>query len=198
VWRLVVVACSFVGFGSAVALFEDPWQGLSQQASLLNGVVYLGLLLYPAFIGGRRHEPRSPWIRGAMAVLLMLVAVTYLAIMEGPVDETWSLFEHIVTPLVVLVDWIAVGRNQVNTRWGHPLSWTVFPLAYLIYFVAADVRLYRGFLNPHSSDFAGTVLGFLAGVIAIGYLLYGIARVRAAIAASSSSTPHPAYVGGRQ
>lgn len=203
-WRLVIVACSFVGFGSAVALFDDPWQGLSQQASLASGLVYLGLLLYPVFTGGRRHEPRLPWIRGAMAVLLLLVAVTYLAIIEGDVDETWSLFEHIVTPLVVLIDWIAIGRNQANTRWWYPLTWVAFPLAYLIYFVAADVRLYRGFLNPHASDFAGTVLGFLAGVIATGYLLYGIAKLKAIIAAGSNPPAvfpqphqHP-YVGGRQ
>jgi len=179
-WRLIIVACSFIGFGSAVAQFNDPWQGLSQQASLASGVVYLGLLLYPAFVGGRRHEPRSPWLRGAMAVLLLLVGVTYLTIMEGEVDETWSLFEHIVTPLVVLIDWIAVGRNQANTRWWHPLTWIAFPLAYLVYFVAADVQLYQGFLDPEDSSFAATVLGFLAGVIAAGYLLYGLAKLRTA------------------
>jgi len=173
-WRLAIVVCSFIGFGAAVAEFNDPWQGLSQQASLLNGVVYLGLLVYPLF-GGRRGEPVSSWLRGAMAVLMLLVAGTYLTIMEGPVDETWSLFEHVLTPLVVLIDWIAVGRT---VRWWYPLTWLVFPLAYLIYFVAADVRLYRGFLNPDDSSFTGTVVGFLAGLLAVGYLLLGIAKAR--------------------
>lgn len=192
-WRLVIVACSFIGFGSAVAQFNDPWQGLSQQASLLNGVIYLGLLVYPLF-GYRqgRHEPRSPWLRGAMTVLLMLVSITFLTIMEGDLDETWSLFEHLITPLVVFVDWVAVGRNQANVKWWHPLTWTAFPLAYLIYFVAADVQLYGGFLDPDDSSFTGTVLGFVAGVVATGYLLFGIAKLKTSIAAGTRPpTPPP-------
>src|SRR5262245_57590971 len=71
-WRLVIATCAFTGFGAAAAQMNDPWPGLSQQASLLAGVVYVGLALYPLFTGGRAHEPRSPWLRGAMSVLLLL------------------------------------------------------------------------------------------------------------------------------
>jgi hypothetical protein len=181
-WRVVIATCAFVGFGAAAAEMNDPWPGLSQQASLLAGVVYLGLALYPLFTAGRRHEPRSPWLRGAMTVLLLLVSVTYLAVMEGDVDETWSLFEHVVTPLVVLVDFVAVGRNQAAVRWWHPLTWIVFPLAYLVYFIAADPGLYGSFLDPEDSDFAGVVAGFLAAVVAAGYVLYGLAKLKTAIA----------------
>jgi hypothetical protein len=188
VWRAVIVACSFIGFGSAVAQFNDPWPGLSQQASLLNGIVYLGLLAYPLFTGGRRHEPASPWLRGAMAVLLVLVAVTFIAIIEGDLDETWSLFEHVITPAVVVLDVCVVGRNQANMKWWHPLTWVVFPLAYLSYFVAADVQLYRGFLDPDDGDFFGTVLGFLSGVIVTGYLFYGIAKIKTMSRASGWRT----------
>jgi len=207
-WRLLIVACSFIGFGAAVARFSDPWPGLSQQASLVNGLVYLGLLLYPAFTGGRRHEPRSPWLRGAMCVLLLLVGGTFLTIMEGDVDETWSLFEHVLTPLVVLIDWIAVGRNQAAVRWWHPLTWASLPLAYLVYFLAADPGLYGGFLDPDDSGFAGTVVGFLFGVVATGYLLYGIGKLRSGIAAAgpvpggpvhpSQGYPPPGYPAGPQ
>jgi hypothetical protein len=178
-WRLAIVACSFIGFGAAVAEFSEPWEGLSQQASLLNGVVYTGLLVYPLFVGGRAHEPRSPWLRGAMAVLLMLVAVTFLTLMAASYDDTSSLFEHLVTPLLVLVDWIAVGRNQANLRWWYPFSWLIFPAAYLVYFVAADVPLYRGFLDPADGSFAGTVIGFLAALVAAGYLLCLLGRAKA-------------------
>jgi hypothetical protein len=205
VWRLVIVAFAFIGFGAAVGDLNDPWPGLSQQASLLAGVVYLGLLLYPLFTQGRRHEPRSPWPRGAMTVLLMLVGVTYLTIMAGDIDETWSLFEHLLTPLVVLIDWIAVGRNQANARWWHPLTWVVFPLAYLVYFLAAEVDLYGSFFDPDDSGFAGTVAGFLVAVVAVGYLLYGIGKLKAMIAADTRpgprsgpwqqpyDVPHPPY-----
>ncbi len=119
-WRLVVAAFGFIGFGAAAATMSDPWPGLSQQASLLTGVVYAGLALYPLLVGGRAHEPSSPWLRGALTVLLLLVSVTFLTGMGGDLDSTWSLFEHLLTPLVVFVDWVAVGRNQAAVRWWHP------------------------------------------------------------------------------
>jgi len=180
-WRLVVAAFGFIGFAAAAATMNDPWPGLSQQASLLTGVVYVGFALYPLLVGGRAHEPSSPWLRGAMTVLLLLVSATFLTIMAGDLDETWSLFEHLLTPLVVFVDWVAVGCNQAAVRWWHPLTWVVFPFAYLVYFVAADPGLYGSFLDPEDSDFAGTVAGFLFAVVATGYLLYGIAKLKAAI-----------------
>jgi hypothetical protein len=55
-----------------------------------------------------------------------------------------------------------------------------FPLAYLVYFLAADVRLYGSLLDPEDSAFAGTVVGFTLAVVVTGYALYGIAKVRGA------------------
>jgi len=178
-WRLLVATCGFVGFGAAVAVLDNPWSALSQQASLFTGLVYLGLALYPVLT--RELEPRSPWLRGATCVLLLLVAGTYMSLMSGDLSSVHSLFEHLLTPLVVLVDWVFVGRNQARVRWWHPLSWVVFPLAYLVYFVVDRPRLYRGFLNPDSGDFPGTVAAFLVAVLAAGYVLYGIAKTRAAM-----------------
>ncbi|WP_285486428.1 hypothetical protein [Amycolatopsis taiwanensis] len=188
-WRLLIVVFAFVGFGAAVADaggLGNAMPGLSQQASLLTGIAYLGLLAYPLFTGGRRHEPRSPWLRGALTVLLLLVGITFLTLMGGDLDEAWSLFEHLLTPLAVLADWIFVGRNQSAVRWWHPLTWVVFPLAYLLYFLAADLRLYGSFLNPHKSSFAGTVIGFLCAVVAAGYLLYGIAKLKTVVAGNNT------------
>jgi len=178
-WRRVVAACAFTGFGAVVAVMADPWQALSQQASLFVGLAYLGLALYPLFTGGRTHEPASPWLRGALCVLLLLVAGTYQMLMSGEVDTVDSLFEHVVTPLVVLADWVLVGRSQANVRWWHPVSWLVFPLAYLVYFMVARPPLYGGFLDPDSSVFEGTVVFFTLAVLAAGYVLYGIAKVKA-------------------
>lgn len=193
-WRLVIVACALTGFVAAVAkyAFGSAIPGLSQQASLLTGFVYLGLLCYPIFTGGARHEPRSPWWRGALAVLLLLVGVTYLTLMSGDLDETWALFEHLLTPLAVVIDFIAVGRNQAHVKWWHPLSWIVFPLAYLGYFLAASLGLYGGFFDPDDSGFAGTLVGFIAAVIAVGYVLYGIAKLKSTIAMGNAGA-HPLY-----
>ncbi|HEX2133168.1 MAG TPA: hypothetical protein VHH15_16600 [Actinophytocola sp.] len=170
-WRLVVAACGLVGFGFALATFYDPWPALSQQASLLTGVVYLAL----AFAGDRAVRVVS-WFRGALAVLLLLVCVTYLTVIGGDLDTVGSLFEHLVTPLVVLADWVLVGRARVVVRWWYPLSWGLFPLLYLLYFLLADVQLYRGFLNPEAGDFGVTVGLFLVAVVATGYLLCGVVR----------------------
>jgi hypothetical protein len=178
-WRLTVAACGLVGFGFAVATMSDPWPALSQQASLLTGVVYLALAAT-----GQRSGPVVSWLRGAMAVLLALVCVTYLTILEGDLDSVSSLFEHLVTPLVVLVDWIVIGRARVAVRWWFPLSWLLFPLLYLIYFLLADVQLYRSFLDPEASDFGVTVGLFMLALVGAGYLLYWIARpVRAEVVA---------------
>jgi hypothetical protein len=173
-WRLIVATSAFVGFGYAVATFHEPWHALSQQASLLCGAVYLGLAL-----SGGRAERLATWLRGAMAVLLALVCVTYLTVIDGELDTTASLFEHLITPVLVLADWIVVGRTG-TVRWWYPLSWIAFPAAYLVYFVAADVRLYRSFLAPGRADFALTVVEFLAALVAAGYVLYGIAKMRGA------------------
>ena len=181
VWRLVVAACAFVGLADAVATSVDPWPALSQQASLFAGVVYVGLAVYPLATGGRPHEPRSPWLRGATAVLLLLVCVTYLTVIDGSLDSTGSLFEHLVTPLAVLADFVLVGRNQANVRWWHPLTWVVFPAAYLVYFVAADPGLYGSFLDPQAGDFPTVVAAFLVAVVAAGYVLYGVAKARGAV-----------------
>ncbi|OLF19598.1 hypothetical protein [Actinophytocola xanthii] len=169
--RLVVAVCAFVGLGFAVATLNDPWPALSQQASLFAGVVYLALAL-----AGARAARVSGWLRGATTVLLLLVCLTYLTVIEGDLYSVSSLFEHLLTPLAALADWVLVGRAAVVVRWWYPLSWVLPPLLYLIYFLVADVGLYRGFLDPQSPDFATTVALFLVAVVAAGYLLYGIVR----------------------
>jgi hypothetical protein len=181
-WRLVVATSAFVGFGFAVTTLHEPWRALSQQASLLAGGVYLGL----ALLGGRA-ERLATWLRGAMAVLLALVCVTYLTVIDGDLGTTGSLFEHLVTPALVLADWVLAGRTR-TARWWYPLSWLAFPTAYLVYFVAADVRLYRSFLDPGAADFALTVVEFTLALVAAGYVLYGIAKVRTGIGAPAVAT----------
>lgn len=192
-WRLIIVACGVIGFATAVGRygFGNAIPGLSQQASALVAVVYLGLALYPLVVSARAHEPRSPWWRGAMAVLLLLVSVTFGTLMSGEYDAPDLLFEHLLTPLVVLIDWVAVGRNQAATRWWHPLTWLAFPAAYLGYFVLADPGLYGGFLDPQDSSFGPTVAGFLVAVLLAGYALYGIAKLKTLIAAQSRRQQPP-------
>ncbi len=98
-------------------------------------------------------------------MLLLLVSVTFLTLMGGDLSGTWSLFEHPLTPLVVLVDWIAVGRNQAAVAWWHPITWVGPPLAYLVYLLAA--------------------------VLFAEYLLYGCAEVKSLVAAGATAPQPP-------
>jgi hypothetical protein len=136
------------------------------------------------FTGGRRHEPVTPWLRGALVVLLGLVSVTYLTMLGGDLGQGYSLFEHLLTPLIVLADWLFVGRDQANARWWYPFTWLAFPLAYLLFYIAyvgGGEPLYE-FLNPSAGDFVGVVFGFLAAVLAFGFVVFGLGRLKTSIA----------------
>jgi hypothetical protein len=191
IWRLLIVASAFTGFFAAMSRgkFSSLMPALSQQASLLVGIVYIGLLLYPLFTAGRRHEPHSAWWRGAMVILLVLVCVTYIAIIGGDLDSVWSMFEHLITPLLVLVDFLAVGRNQTAVKWWHPITWLAFPLAYLIYYLSAGLRFYGSFLNPAKSMFPGVIAGFIAALLALGFLLYAFGKIKK----SAARQAQPSY-----
>jgi len=175
VWRLVIVIFAITGFSMAMASADGSGAlaALSQQASLVTAICYLLLLLYPAFTGGRKHEPDSPWLRGQITVLLSLVSVTFLTMLNGDLSQGWSLFEHLLTPLAVLADWLFVGRDQRNAKWWYPITWLSFPLAYLLFYIAHGDVLYP-FLDPQAGDFAGIVVGFLAGVLVYGFVVFGL------------------------
>ncbi|MBP2330234.1 multisubunit Na+/H+ antiporter MnhE subunit [Kibdelosporangium banguiense] len=171
--------CGFFGFFVAVSRLNDPLIALSQQASLLTGLGYTWLAVYPLVKG--RPEPRSPWLRGALTVLLMLVCVTYMTLLGGNLSRVDSLFEHMITPVAVLADFLLVGRNQRAVRWWYPVTWLGYPLLYLIYYVAADLTLYGRFLNPGRPSFPGVVAGFIVALTALGYLLYAFGRAKTRI-----------------
>src|SRR5690606_13562689 len=103
---------------------------------------------------GRSHEPATPWIRGGTAVLLLLVMAVYMTMLGGDVSETWSLFEHLLTPLVVFVDACFVSASAARAKWWFPFTWVSLPLCYLIYYIADGLNMYGGMLNPDNDDFA--------------------------------------------
>lgn len=188
-WRLVIVGFALTGLFAAIEKSSDAGsalRALSQQASLLAAVVYGLLCLYPLFTGLRFHEPKSPWLRGATTVTLLLVASVFLTMLSGDVSETWSLFEHLLTPLIVLVDYLVVGRNQGNARGWTPVTWLAFPLAYLFYYNAAELEIYESdfTLRFDNSDFMSYFPGFVAGLLFAGYVLWAVGKVKAAASAS--------------
>ncbi|HEY4017202.1 MAG TPA: hypothetical protein VGM75_00860 [Pseudonocardiaceae bacterium] len=188
-WRALIVTFALVGFTSVPNGGGFGGTGritnfayLTQQGSFLTALVYFCLLVYPLCTAGRQHEPRAPWLRGAVTVVMTLICVTYMTMLGGSLSDTADQFEHLLTPIVVIVDWIAVGRAPAAAHWWFPLTWLVLPLAYLVFYIdyVGDGRPLYPFLRPGSERFLVVVLGFLLGVLGIGYLMYGIGKLRGA------------------
>lgn len=179
-WRLAVAFIALFGVWQVIghSFSGDTfvnWEGLrelSQSGSALAGLVYIGLA-----VSLDRPERFSSWLRGAVAVTMLLIAITSMTLMNPQLDRTGFLFEHLVTPLVVVLDFLFVGRGQFRTRWWEPLTWTAFPVLYLLFFLTAGVTSYRSFLDPRDPYFPTVVGGFLVGVLACGFALFGLARL---------------------
>jgi hypothetical protein len=197
-WRVFVAWVAWYGFDQITQVSQYlPWYGLppwypvgafgelSQLASLLTAVSYLGLAGYPLFVGGRRHEPNRAWLRGALAVLLWLVSLTAILVFDnhGQLNVPGFLFEHLITPLVVTVDLVAVGRSQRNLRWWYPLTWVAPPAAYFGYLAATGFTNYPGLFDPSDPARLSLVAAaFLGLIVVVGYLLLGLTRLTGLLA----------------
>ncbi len=166
VWRLLVAACAGVGVALAAHEYDVWWTALSQLANLTVAVVFVGL----AF-----REPRSPWLRGSMTSVMLLVAVAYLPMANGNLAEPWSVLEHVVTPTLVIADFLLVGDNQHHLRWWHPLTWLAAPAAYLVWYVAGDLQVYAALDPGRPAPFAGHVLLLVTLLLVGGFAIYGSA-----------------------
>lgn len=189
-WRLALAFCAFYGWW---LYGHDPEEliFLTQSGNLLTGIVFLVVALYGLAIGlaYRREAATHVW-RGAMTLLLLVVASTYLGVIGGGTSEAKDAFTHVITPMLVLVDWCFVGRSQNRTRWWQPLTWLVVPSVWLLWYTATDgfreqntwdAPIYD-FMDPQDSSYAGVFTGLVLATIAGAYLLYGIAKLKGAIA----------------
>jgi hypothetical protein len=163
-WRLVVATSAATGVWLASVEYDVWWTALSQLANLAVAASYVVLAV---------REPRSPWLRGGLTSLMLLVAMAYLPMANGNLLQGWSLLEHVVTPSLVLADFLLVGANQAGVRWWHPLSWLVPPAAYLAWYVGADLAVYDA-LDPSVPGLFLWRLGILlALVLGAGFVLLG-------------------------
>ncbi len=175
-WRLLVAACAAAGVALAAQQYDVWWTALSQLANLAVAVCFVAMAV---------REPRSPLLRGALTSLMVLVSLAYLPMQNGNLAEPWSVLEHVVTPALVLADFLLVGDDQARVRWWHPLVWVVPPLVYLGWYVVADLAVYGALDVTQPGPFAGRVSLLAALALAGGFGLYALGRTR-----------RPAYVDG--
>lgn len=171
VWRLGVAGFAAAGVVLAARQYDVWWTALSQLANLAVAVSFVGLAV---------AEPRSPWLRGALATAMSVVCLAYLPMANGNLTAPWSVLEHVVTPALVLADFVLVGGNQAQVRWWHPPTWLVPLAAYLVWYVDGDLGVYAA-LDPAGGVVFGTRLAILVALgLGAGYLLYAHGRARRA------------------
>lgn len=142
-----------------------------------------------------RAATATGWLRGAIANVLVLVATGFLVLGDSFADPL-ALPGMLLTPLLVVVDWVCCGHSQANTRWWYPLTWALLDVGYLgLYFGARSAgwpELYP-FLQQGTASFAPIVAVFLFVAVVIGYFLYGAGKVRGAVAAGAGGELEPEY-----
>lgn len=168
-WRLLIATSGLTGVVLAAMQYDVWWTALSQLASLAVAVSF-------AFLAFR--EPPSPWLRGALASLMVLVSVGFLAMQHGNLWDPYSVFEHLLTPALVVADFVCVGANQWRVRWWHPLTWLVPPAAYLAWYVAGDLRVYASLDAARPTAFATQVTLLVGLLLAAGFAFYDVGRRR--------------------
>lgn len=175
-WRLTIAAAALSGVALAAHRYDVWWTALSQLACLVAGLYYLSIAAWPALAG--RTEPRSPWLRGALTAVLLMVATAYLPMQNGNLTAPFSILEHVVVPVLVLLDFLLVGDNQRHLRWWHPISWLLAPLAYVGYYVSGDLAVYAALDIRRPVEFAARLSVLAVVLLVCGYALYAVGRGR--------------------
>lgn len=159
-WHLLVCVCAGTGVLLAARQYDVWWTALSQLACIAVALTYGWLAL-----GGRR----SAWLQGLLASLVTLVATAYLPMANGNLTDGYSILEHIVTPALVVADFIVVARHQAGYRWWWPLSWLVPPALYLWWYVGADLQVYAALDPSRTGEFWSRSLLLLLLLLSAGY-----------------------------
>ncbi|WP_236554297.1 hypothetical protein [Nocardioides sp. AX2bis] len=170
-WRLTVAASGLLGVVLAAQVYDVWWTALSQLANLAVAGTYAALAVLAA---AGRDTGRS-WLPGALAATMCLVALAYLPQQNGNLLTAWSLLEHVVTPVLVVLDYV-LGRRRAAARWWHPLTWTIAPLAYLAWYVSADLAVYDALDPGRPLVMTGQVVVLGAVLVGCGYALVATGR----------------------
>lgn len=189
IWRLLLAGTALTGFTAALTdKFARPVRPFdlsyfSQLGALAVGLTALGGLLSPLWNRGRAEGTRG-FVRGAATSWSIVVMVVFGTLLNGGYSSLGSKLEHLAVPILALLDWVFVGGNSTRLQWWWPMAWLAGPLLYLPLYVGASHRrgspLY-GFLDPDAGDFWPVAIGMLIGFAVVGYVVWGIGRLKRAL-----------------
>lgn len=129
---------------------------------------------------------RRPGLRGAVTLYVVVAGVIWnLFLTDMSMGYSpQNILLHVISPILIGLDWLLIGRNQDAVRWWHPVAWLAYPLIYLvgtlIYLNLRPGRFLYFFLDLERLGVAGLAqnIALLAiGFAALGYLLLGIGRL---------------------
>lgn len=176
----VVVALLLVHVGSRWGV---RWRlvTFTYQANLLAALFYTWTLISP------RADARAG-LRGAVVMYVVVAGLIWNAFLtDMSMGYTVAnVLLHIAMPLLVLTEWVLVGRAQTALRWWQPLVWLAYPAGYLLAALLVLNHLGRRapyyFLDPAGIGAVGVTLNvsLLAVMfLGLGYGLVAFGRSRA-------------------
>ncbi|MGO3146924.1 MAG: Pr6Pr family membrane protein [Leucobacter sp.] len=195
-----------MGVVRITGIFSDQpspqaWLFYTVQSNVLCLIWVLLLLIRTArdlaSYGHRGHStPSGRWSAAIMMAITVTLLVYLLVLVpssfvQGGNYEPFSFTDnliHIVTPILLIVDWgLFVPKGQL--RGADPLRWALIPLAYLCFAFAYGAlggeflegsRYPYPFLNVELHGIGGVAFwigGLTLGLIAIGYIYFGVDRL---------------------
>jgi hypothetical protein len=180
-WRLALAAVALVGFCLAMLNGTRRWHWLglyewSQLSTLFAFLVALAGVAAPALCP---RESTLNILRGASCAYVLITMFGYRILIGGEYSVPSSVLEHLVVPLMVLVDWLFVCRGQSRVRWWWPPVWFVGPLGYLaLYLQGAQqygISPYPVF-TVGSGSFWPNILALFAAFLPLFFVVWGAPR----------------------
>ncbi len=185
--RVAIVATILLAFAiTATSSRSGLWWRFSTftyEATLRAAGYFLWALVWPA------EAQKRPGLRGAIVVYVAVAGLIWNLYLTGmSLGYTpQNIMLHVVSPVLIGLDWLLIGRSQVRVSWWHPLAWLAYPLLYLVallaYLNSERGRFLYYFLDVDQIGLLGlarNVALLAVAFAALGYLVLGAGRLAVA------------------
>lgn len=175
IWTALIAALAWTGLILAVDGQAGQLRYFSQVSTAITALVTTAVAI--ALIARRRPGRVLDWCRGAATVYGIVTLVVYQVLLSGNLSQLYSLLEHAVVPVLMLLDWLLF---RARLPWWSAASWLLPPIAYLgVYYPArtSSGRSLYPFLDPARSNFWTWVVILLVVFTVVGLAVCAVGRV---------------------